>query len=101
MAIIPIDGNDSILLPSAHEALENGYLTHSGIVVTSVSGSIAALAGVGSGELIISINKKKPTLSTDIIDITSQNQEFEMVLQSDKSPEKSHTVRMKPKNGKV
>lgn len=55
MAIIPMEGNHSLILPSAHESIESGYLTHSGLTVTSLSGSIAERAGVGSGEIIISI----------------------------------------------
>ncbi len=56
MAIIPIEGIHSLILPSAHEARESGYnLINTEITVTSLTGSIAEAAGVGSGEIVISI----------------------------------------------
>ena len=37
IAIIPIQNSHSILLPSTYEAIESGYLTHSGLILTSIS----------------------------------------------------------------
>ena len=44
MAIIPLEGYGSQILPSAHEAMKSTYLTHNGLTVTSISGSIAEQA---------------------------------------------------------
>ena len=101
MAIISMEWNHSLILPSAHESIESGYLTHSGLTATSLSGSVAEQAWVGSGEIVISIEWKTPLLVSDIIDITAQNREFDMILQSTENPSKTHSVRMKPQNGKV
>ncbi len=69
MAIVDIEGFHSRILPSAHEAIESGYLTHSGLTVSPVPGGIAALAGVGSGDTVVSIDGIIPQTSQDIIDI--------------------------------
>lgn len=97
MAIIPIEWSHSILLPSDYEAIEKGYLTHSGIIVESISGSVAQLAGIGSGETLVSINGIVPRLSQDIIKIIQENKEFEIVLWTDTL----RTIRVTPKDGKI
>jgi hypothetical protein len=48
MTIIPMDGNQSQILPSANEALKSGFLTHGGIQISPLSGSIASRAGAFS-----------------------------------------------------
>jgi hypothetical protein len=95
MTIIPIEGYHSEIMPSVHEAIESGYLKHSGLTVTSLSGSISARAGVGSGELVRSINSIIPRTPQDIIDIIQQSDIVTLVLQSGKE------IQMTPKNGKV
>lgn len=97
MSIIPIQWSHSILLPSEREAFESGLLTHSGIVVESLSGSIAELAGVGSGDIVASINGITPILPKDIIDIIKQDREFELVLVGNQI----RTLRITPKDGKI
>jgi regulator of sigma E protease len=97
MAIIPMDDIHSRILPSAHEAIETGYLTHSGLVVTPVKGSIAELSWAFSGDLIISINGIIPKTSQDVIDIITKNVEFEITLRGNVE----RSIHMIPKNGKV
>lgn len=97
MAIIPMDNIHSQILPSAHEAIVSGYLSHSGLTITPVKGSIAEGAGAFSGDLIVSINGTIPLTSQDVIDIITQNREFEITL----SGKTSRSIRMIPKNGKV
>ncbi len=80
MAIIPLDGYESQILPSAHEAIESRYLTHAGLTVTGLSGSIASVAGVGSGELVVSLNSIVPQTAQDMIDIIEQDQAVDLVL---------------------
>lgn len=97
IAIIPIQNSHSILLPSTYEAIESGYLTHSGLILTSISWSIAEKAWIGSGDLLISINGTLPISSQDVIDIITQNQIFDITIQW----KEIKTLRIQPKDGKV
>lgn len=97
MAIVDIEGMDSQILPSAHEAIDTGYLTHSGIIISSISGSIASVAWVGSGEIVLSIDGVVPRTAQDIIDIVTRDKDFEMTL----AWETTRTVTMSPSQGKV
>lgn len=97
MAIIPIEWSHSKLLPSDYEAIENWYITHNGILVESISWSVAQKAGIGSGEIVVSINGLVPKLSQDIIRIIQENKEFELTLWWDHP----RTIRVTPIDGKV
>lgn len=97
MTVIPMEGLHSQILPSTHEAIENGYLSHEGITLNPVPGSIAAKAGTLSGDIITSINWVIPKVSQDIIDIIKKNTEIEIVVRGN-TP---RTLRMNPKDGKV
>jgi hypothetical protein len=44
MAIIPLEGYQSQILPSTRESFANGYIMHGGLIVTALSGSIAEQA---------------------------------------------------------
>ena len=98
IAIVNIEGFHSRILPSAHEAIESRYLTHSGLTVSPVPGGIAALAGVGSGDTVISIDGIVPQTSQDIIDIIKKGSEFTMTVETVWD---THSIRMIPKDGKV
>lgn len=95
MTIIPMEGYHSEIMPSSHEAIEIWYLRHSGLTVTALSGSIASLSGLGSGELVRSINSIVPQTPQDIIDVIQKSDTVILTLQSGKE------IRMAPKNGKV
>ncbi len=82
MAIVDLEGLHSRILPSAHEAIESGYLTHSGLTISPVPGGIAALAGVGSGDTVVSIDGIIPQTSQDIIDIIKKGSEFSMTVET-------------------
>ncbi len=82
IAIVDKEGVQSQLLPSAQEAIENGYLTHSGLVISSIPGSIAALAGVGSGYTVASIDGKIPKTPQDIIDVIKKGAEFTLTIET-------------------
>ena len=97
MAIIPIEWSHSKLLPSDYEAIEKWYLVHNGILVESISGSIAQKAGIGSGELVTAINGVTPKLSQDIIKVIRENKEFDITL----GWENPRTLRITPKDGKI
>jgi regulator of sigma E protease len=72
-------------------------LTHGGIQISPLSGSIASRAGAFSWDIIVSIAGVVPKTSQDVIDIIRKNQPFDIVL----SGSVSRTVRMNPENGKV
>ncbi|MBC7498711.1 site-2 protease family protein [Candidatus Gracilibacteria bacterium] len=101
MAIIPLEGYQSQILPSAHEAIASSYLTHNGLIVTSISGSIAERAGVGSGEYVVDINSIHPQTAQDIIDIITKNEIITLTLGTPSVPPNTRVVHMNPKNGKV
>jgi regulator of sigma E protease len=98
MTIIPMDGNQSQLLPSTSEALKSGFLTHSGIQISPLSGSIASRAGAFSWDIIVSIAGTTPRSSQDVIDIIRKNEPFDIVLESSGWEKK---IRMTPESGKV
>lgn len=97
IAIIPIENTQSILLPSTYEAIESGYLTHSGLMLTPLSWSIAESAWIGSGDIIIAINDILPISTQDVIDIISQNHSFNITIQW----KEIKTLTIQPKDGKV
>ncbi len=95
MTIIPLEWYKSQILPGAHEAIESGYLSHTGLMVTGLSGSIASTAGIGSGELVVSIDTIVPQTAQDMIDIIERGQRVDLILEWGKQ------VHMIPQNGKV
>ncbi len=97
MAIIPIEGIHSRILPSSHEAIDSGYLTHSGLMVNPIKDSIADVSGAFSGDIVLSINGVIPQTSQDLIDVINQNKPFDITLQGNQV----RTLRMIPKDGKV
>jgi regulator of sigma E protease len=101
MAIIPLEGYESQILPSAHEAIASSYLTHNGLIVTSISGSIAERSGVGSGEYVVEINSIHPQTAQDIIDIITKNESITLVLWEPSVPPNTRKIHMTPQNGKV
>ncbi len=50
IAVNPIsnDATHSFFIPSFDEAVDMGYLTHDGVEISAISGSIAAVAGIHS-----------------------------------------------------
>ena len=101
MAIIPLEWYESQILPSAQEAMKSTYLTHNGLVVTSISGSIAQQAWVWSGEYIVEINGIHPLSPQDIIDIIQKNEPITLKFWEPSIPPSDREVRMIPQNGKV
>jgi regulator of sigma E protease len=97
MTVIPMEGIHSQILPSTHEAIESGYISHQGITLNPVKGSIAEKAGTLSGDIIYSINWIIPKTSQDIIDIIKKNTELKIVVWGD-SP---RILLMNPKDWKV
>lgn len=97
IAIIPIENNHSILLPSTREAIESGYLTHSGLILTPIAWSIAEKAWIGSGDIILAINGVIPLTSQDVIDNIIKNQAFDITVLW----KETKTLHMVPKDGKV
>lgn len=97
MSVIPMEGIHSKILPSTHDAIESGLITHSGIVVSPIVGGIAEKAGTLSGDIIISVNGVVPKTPQDMIDIIQKNTEVEFVVEG----KNQRTLRMLPKDGKV
>lgn len=52
---------NSLLLPSPETALASGYLIHSGIELSPLSGSIAERSGLLEGDMLISIDGESIT----------------------------------------
>lgn len=101
MAIIPLEWYQSQILPSAHEAIENQYLTHSWLTVTSISGSIADLAGIWEWEKVVTINWVAPLSAQDMITIIQKNEPISLILWVPSVPSTIREVRMTPQDGKV
>lgn len=96
MAIIPMENMQSRILPSAHEAIESGFLTHSGIVITPFTGSIAEKAWVQPWDQIISINGIKPQLTQDVVSSITNSKIIELqVLWRD------NIIKITPVDGKI
>jgi Peptidase family M50 len=102
MAIIPLDGYQSQILPGTHEAVENRYLIHGGLIVTGLSGSIASAAGIGSRERVLEINGIHPQTAQEMINIIENASNISITLgELDAIAGSSRLVNMTPKNGKV
>ena len=49
----------SYFLPSPENAIKSGFVTHDGLSLSSVTGSIAEKSGIKQDEVLISINGQK------------------------------------------
>ena len=96
MTIIPMENMQSRILPSAHEAIESGFLTHSGIIITPLSGSVASRVWLKDWDQIAFINGIVPQLTQDIIDIIKKNKEIELQIVWKDKP-----IKISPIDGKI
>lgn len=63
----------SYMLPSFDASIKSGYLTHSGLTLTPLSGSIAMTAGILPGDNLISIDARPVDDIDTLKDILSDN----------------------------
>lgn len=57
----------SFFLPSFSEAEAMGYISHSGIVLSPLTGSIAEKAGIQNGDILISLDEKVFDTSESVV----------------------------------
>ncbi len=70
----------SLYIPSFSEARDMGFVSYSGIVFNPVEGSIAAKAGIMSGDTLITINSQVVKTREDIITLISENKPLDIFV---------------------
>jgi S1-C subfamily serine protease len=89
----------SYFLPSFSEALQSGYVTHSGISLVPIVGGPASESGISSGSIIESVDGKTVYSVDDFIQAVKRNEKLEIQLRDTNSD--PYTVTIMPKDGKI
>jgi membrane-associated protease RseP (regulator of RpoE activity) len=89
---------NSFFIPSLDEAIYYGYVQYDGVEISSVSGSLAEKSGIGTGELIYSINGYHVVHPNQLIEATKQNQNLDLILYKDGG---HRVVQITPQDGKI
>lgn len=100
LAVIPLDvwATNSYFLPSFQEAMNSGYATHSGIILTPLTGSIAANSWIMPGDKVNSINGQKVNSIESLMQLISTNANIVLDLQRNNE---HISVNVHPENGKI
>lgn len=97
---IPFDigKTHSFFLPSVEEALDSGYLAHSGVLISPLSGSIAEAAGIQDRDIVIAINGKPIEGMSAVIETIQTQASVELTLLRN---EQTEIVSVTPQDGKI
>ena len=71
----------SYFIPSFQEAIDMGYIQYDGIELSALSGSVAAAAGIGTGELILAVDGQAIQTPEEFVSIVSRDQSITLSLQ--------------------
>jgi regulator of sigma E protease len=89
---------NSFFLPSFEEAEAMGYLTHSGIILSPLTGSIAEQAGILSGDILIQVNDIAPETTEQVVKVIQSNEQVNLLLNRSGS---IVNIILTPQDGKV
>lgn len=88
----------SFFLPSFEEAVDMWYIEHSGIEISSVSGSLAYMAGIGEWERVISMNHHNVSRVDDFIRTVQTSSSVDIRVEKNGIEREVHLI---PDNGKI
>jgi regulator of sigma E protease len=88
----------SYFLPSMTESLESWYLTHEGIIMEPIEGSIADRAGIASGSLLIMVDGENVTSIDHVIEKVKR---WAPLILTFKSEESMKDITLSPEWGKI
>lgn len=100
LTVLPIDigQTHSYFLPSFEEAMQSGFVTHSGVTLTPLTGSLAERSGIQAGDIVTSVNGQEIKNIDQFIDIVSHAETANIELMRNGAP---NTVSIAPENGKI
>lgn len=100
LSAIPFDigKTHSFFLPSIEESLDSGYLAHSGVLMSPLSGSIAEAAGIRDRDIVIAMNGNAITSVAAVIETIQSQASVELTLLRDGGTE---LVNIEPQDGKI
>lgn len=106
-SVLPIDlgRTNSYFLPSFSEAIESGYVYSDWVFVSPLTGSIAEQSGLQKSDIILAVNDKDISNSSDLITEIEKNQELKLsVLRANpNNPDKQENLEIfvTPENWKI
>lgn len=89
---------NSFFIPSFDEAVEMGYVKHSGLSISALTWSIAESAWIGSDEKVLQINQIPVADIEEFIDTIKDNTTIELLLEKNAI---TRTIILQPDNGKI
>jgi S1-C subfamily serine protease len=93
---------ETLLVPTFERAVELGIFTASGIVLSPISGSPSEIAGVSSGDVVVSINGESITTPGDFVSLVRSASNEGKALQMELSRSGTTVpVTVVPKDGKI
>lgn len=88
----------SFFLPSFSEAEAIGYISHSGILLSPLTGSVAEKAGIQVGDILVSIDGKVFDTSESVVKEVQKGKTMNLTLSRSGA---IVTISLTPENGKV
>jgi regulator of sigma E protease len=100
IAVNPIssDATHSFFIPSFDEAVDMGYLTHDGVEISAISGSIAAVAGIHTWEKVLQVNWSDSVSPEEFIKSVQKNLPLTLLLEHSGA---TRTLSITPVDGKI
>lgn len=100
LSVMPVDigHTNSYFLPSFAEAIDSGFVTHSGIILSPLSGSIAEKAGILPDDRIVLIGGQAPRSIETVMNILESYSQISLVLENSTG---IRELTVAPEDGKI
>lgn len=101
LSVLPItaEPTHSYFLPSMQEGIESGFVSHNGIVLHPLTGSVAEASGILPGDRALRIGDQDIITVDGLITTIQTESSFELTLASETGEIKTLTI--VPENGKI